>query len=184
MSKDSKWRNRVCRWCLKSFERSKNRSGHKAFCSIECWNRVGRTKSCKGGCDPKNLEDREVTFANGTQHIKRLCRLCRHGKYTPKEGAQERKERTVSQLVEFRKRYTDSFYNTRAWLTVRYDALKKHGPQCCLCGAANGAKLHVDHIKPRSKFPELALRLDNLQVLCEPCNLGKSNRDETDWRSK
>jgi 5-methylcytosine-specific restriction endonuclease McrA len=28
------------------------------------------------------------------------------------------------------------------------------------------------------------LRLDNLQVLCEPCNLGKSNRDETDWRSK
>ncbi|MFC6439812.1 HNH endonuclease [Bowmanella sp. JS7-9] len=33
--------------------------------------------------------------------------------------------------------------------------------------------LHVDHVKPRAKFPELALDINNLQILCETCNLGK-----------
>lgn len=53
---------------------------------------------------------------------------------------------------------------------------------CCGANPSDGVKMHVDHIKPRSKFPELALVLDNLQILCEDCNLGKSNKDETDWR--
>lgn len=42
--------------------------------------------------------------------------------------------------------------------------------------------MHVDHIKPRSKYPALELVLSNLQVLCEDCNLGKLAHDETDWR--
>jgi len=42
--------------------------------------------------------------------------------------------------------------------------------------------LHVDHIKPRSKYPELSLTFSNLQILCEDCNFGKSNIDQTDWR--
>jgi 5-methylcytosine-specific restriction endonuclease McrA len=42
--------------------------------------------------------------------------------------------------------------------------------------------MHVDHIKPRSRFPHLELSLDNLQVLCAACNVGKGNRDEIDWR--
>ncbi|SDQ98769.1 HNH endonuclease [Rhizobiales bacterium GAS113] len=78
-----------------------------------------------------------------------------------------------------------SFYRTEAWLKVRYQALKLHGGACQCCGArpTKGHPLHVDHIKPRSRFPQLALSLANLQVLCEPCNMGKSNRDDTDWRS-
>lgn len=80
----------------------------------------------------------------------------------------------------------DGFYETDEWRSVRYRALKLHGGrcQCCGAGAAQGKILHVDHIKPRSKFPELALTLENLQVLCEDCNLGKSNKDDTDWRPK
>lgn len=42
--------------------------------------------------------------------------------------------------------------------------------------------MHVDHIKPRSKYPHLAYDVNNLQVLCQDCNFGKSNHDETDWR--
>jgi X-X-X-Leu-X-X-Gly heptad repeat protein len=42
--------------------------------------------------------------------------------------------------------------------------------------------LHVDHIKPRSLYPARALDPENLQVLCRDCNLGKSNKDATDWR--
>lgn len=73
-----------------------------------------------------------------------------------------------------------SFYDSREWRTLRYKALKLHGAKCQLCG--DTGKLHVDHIKPRFKFPELELRLDNLQVLCEDCNLGKGAWDQSDWR--
>ena len=45
--------------------------------------------------------------------------------------------------------------------------------------AGGGVVLHVDHIKPRSKFPELELSLDNTQVLCADCNLGKGAWDDT-----
>lgn len=77
-----------------------------------------------------------------------------------------------------------NFYNTPEWKTARYTAFRKHGNACQCCGASakDGVHLHVDHIKPRSKFPELELNIDNLQILCEDCNLGKSNTDQTDWR--
>lgn len=76
------------------------------------------------------------------------------------------------------------FYGTREWKEARYLALVRSGGRCLCCGADrfSGAILDVDHIKPRSKYPELALNQDNLQVLCRDCNEGKGNRDQTDWR--
>ena len=73
---------------------------------------------------------------------------------------------------------------TEKWRALRYQALKKYGGKCCLCGmsAKEGIILHVDHIKPKSFYPELQYDINNLQVLCEPCNLGKCNFDDTDWR--
>jgi 5-methylcytosine-specific restriction endonuclease McrA len=72
----------------------------------------------------------------------------------------------------------------RSWKELRYLALTLYGRkcQCCGTGEKSGKKLHVDHIKPRSKFPELQWDLSNLQVLCEDCNMGKGVWDETDWR--
>jgi 5-methylcytosine-specific restriction endonuclease McrA len=65
------------------------------------------------------------------------------------------------------------------------EALKKYGPRCQCCGAtpATGAVMNVDHIKPRKKWPSLALDVNNLQILCHECNHGKGNWDDTDWRS-
>ena len=40
----------------------------------------------------------------------------------------------------------------------------------------------VDHILPRKKFPKLAMDINNLQVLCRDCNMGKSDDDYTDFR--
>jgi HNH endonuclease len=70
------------------------------------------------------------------------------------------------------------------WEELRYRALKLHGTRCQCCGATpgDGRALHVDHIKPRSRFPELEWTLSNLQILCEDCNLGKGAWDQTDWR--
>lgn len=77
-----------------------------------------------------------------------------------------------------------TFYFSAQWKRLRYEALKKCGRACLVCGGGpkDGKVLHVDHIKPRSLFPDLALDPDNLQVLCEDCNLGKSNTDSIDWR--
>lgn len=81
------------------------------------------------------------------------------------------------------KNHYDAFLESREWLALRHDILKRDGRTCVLCGANGpGVELHVDHIKPRSKYPMLALDPNNLQVLCKHCNLGKSNRDDTDWR--
>ena len=93
--------------------------------------------------------------------------------------------KTAKAKPEPKKSYAyDGFYETREWRELRYKALVKHGAACQCCGAtrSDGIKLHVDHIKPRSKFPSLQLELSNLQILCEDCNLGKSNKDQTDWR--
>ena len=78
----------------------------------------------------------------------------------------------------------DPFYYSRAWKFVRYEVLKRSRGCCELCGMGPTVRkpLHVDHIKPRSRFPDLELDLTNLQVLCADCNLGKGARDCVDWR--
>ena len=74
------------------------------------------------------------------------------------------------------------FYRCREWLELRYNVLVKYGRKCLACG--NAGIMHVDHILPRSLHPQLELQFDNLQVLCENCNIGKSNKDSTDWRNQ
>ena len=59
--------------------------------------------------------------------------------------------------------------------SLRFEILKRDRV-CQLCGAGrNDVVLEVDHIVPRIERVE---RFDNLQVLCAPCNRGKSNRDD------
>lgn len=78
----------------------------------------------------------------------------------------------------------EDFYSSQSWRKARYAALKKSNGRCTLCGARAGLHpLHVDHIKPRSLHPLLALEPSNLQILCRDCNLGKSNTDCVDWRA-
>lgn len=83
------------------------------------------------------------------------------------------------------------FYESWEWRTLRMKVLKEHGTACQCCGANKGeatvgggsVRIVVDHIKPLSKFWELRLSRDNLQVLCDECNMGKGAWDETDYRS-
>lgn len=76
------------------------------------------------------------------------------------------------------------FYDSWEWTTLRMQILKRFGRTCMCCGAkpGNGVIMHVDHIKPLSKYWELRLDPDNLQVLCNTCNKGKGAWDETDYR--
>jgi hypothetical protein len=61
-------------------------------------------------------------------------------------------------------------------LKLRDEILRRDKFKCVYCGRgpSDGVKLHVDHIIPFSKGG--SSEADNLQTLCEECNLGKSNR--------
>lgn len=87
-----------------------------------------------------------------------------------------------------RKKASSGFYSSWEWQQVRYEAFRIHGRQCMCCGFTPypGCKqyLCVDHIKPRSKFPKLALNVANTQILCNSCNRGKSNIYQDDWRKE
>lgn len=70
-----------------------------------------------------------------------------------------------------------AFLQSFEWRQLRFKVLQKYGSKCQCCGStpAGGAVMNVDHIRPRRKFPQLALDIDNLQVLCGDCNHGKGN---------
>jgi len=74
------------------------------------------------------------------------------------------------------------FYGTLKWIKIRKRVLRTYGAKCMKCGSTED--IHVDHIKPRSKYKKLQYRFDNLQVLCKKCNMEKSNFNEIDYRPK
>lgn len=79
----------------------------------------------------------------------------------------------------------EDFYKSREWREIRVKVLERYKCSCMMCGRspqAHGIVIHVDHIKPISRNPSLALNIENLQILCEDCNLGKGNRYQTDYR--
>ena len=62
--------------------------------------------------------------------------------------------------------------------TTRYAVLERAGFKCQCCGSKplknNDVILHIDHIIPHSLGG--SYNVDNLQVLCDKCNLSKQNR--------
>lgn len=83
-----------------------------------------------------------------------------------------KKQRELKKTREYqikmeRMRMTDS---------LRYDVLRRDNFKCQICGisAQDGAVLHIDHIIPVSRGGKTTI--DNLQTLCERCNMGKSNK--------
>jgi len=64
-------------------------------------------------------------------------------------------------------------------LSLRLKVLNRDNFKCVFCGKSPatdfGTKLHIDHISPFSKGGKSTL--ENLQTLCEECNLGKSDQD-------
>jgi len=87
--------------------------------------------------------------------------------------------RTVTCGEEMYSKNEESFYNCEEWKTLRNKVFQKYPPLCMRCSNKNN--LEVDHVKPRSKYPELELELSNLQILCRDCNLLKGIKDSSEW---
>jgi 5-methylcytosine-specific restriction endonuclease McrA len=100
---------------------------------------------------------------------------------------QERRHQIEAEvLVLAAKRQRDieermAFYSSPEWKLLRAQVIQEQGTTCSDCGRriTNVEDITVDHKRPRSKHPDLALSSDNLRVVCRQCN---SRKGASDWR--
>jgi 5-methylcytosine-specific restriction endonuclease McrA len=99
------------------------------------------------------------------------------------------KERRIRQVVrdlaiERRDRLVEyqAFYTSSDWIRLRNKVVREEGSRCGICGRAirKEEDITVDHIKPRSKYPLLALERSNLRVVCRQCNSAKGAEEYDD----
>jgi 5-methylcytosine-specific restriction endonuclease McrA len=74
------------------------------------------------------------------------------------------------------------FYETKQWIRLSSQVKKIYGKKCMKCGDDKSI-MHTDHIVPRSIDLSKELDINNLQVLCECCNIVKSNLNCNDYRT-
>lgn len=122
----------------------------------------------------RKAERRRRKIADRRRHIDKTGKLS--GFYSNKTSFKIAAEQRLGFTSD------QQFYESWEWKELRFKVLKKYGAKCMLCGVTE--QIVVDHIKPRSKFPKLQLAFDNMQVLCDSCNKGKSNKDFTDFRPR
>jgi 5-methylcytosine-specific restriction endonuclease McrA len=90
-------------------------------------------------------------------------------------------ERKISKIKKKYRVSSESFYLSIEWVLLTKKVRKVFPGYCMKCG--RGGKTHIDHIFPRSIYPELELDIHNLQILCEKCNMDKSNKNTMDYRT-
>lgn len=113
----------------------------------------------------------EITEGKHAGKFRKVCKKC----------ARESFINPTKEAPRYARYFGSDFYSTEEWLRARFRVLANSVRICALCGS-DEKPLHVDHIKPRSKYPHLALDPSNLQILCWRCNKGKCNTDEQDFR--
>lgn len=81
-----------------------------------------------------------------------------------------------------KKQKINCFYLSNRWLILKGKVRDLYKCGCMKCGN-NKCEIHIDHIFPRSLYPELQYSIHNLQILCKDCNMKKSNKNNTDYRT-
>mgnify|MGYP001594291912 CR=1 FL=1 len=131
---------------------------------------IGGPAACSDLCNQKLITPKKIKKLKKTKQ--------------KKENWKKRPTIRGQIVVKLQEKYGKSFYTSERWIYLRYRVLDRSNGRCELCGRGKGegAILHVDHIKPKSVFPELQYKIENLQVLCNFCNIGKADGEPTDWR--
>ncbi len=105
-------------------------------------------------------------------------------KYVPQVRKKKKKKRKDTYINFLLYEATSKqFYRSKAWKRLRVRVFEEY-PRVCMCCGDSESVMHVDHIEPRSLRPKLALTFMNLQVLCEWCNMEKSNIHAEDYREE
>lgn len=103
----------------------------------------------------------------------------------PRRERQEQVALRTRELAEEREKRQEEgqlFYSSPEWAKLREWVIKEEGRVCAQCRRhiKNDSDVTIDHIRPRSKYPHLALRRENLRVLCRKCNSRKKDRESLD----
>lgn len=146
-----------------------------------------------GMSDLKRIKACEVRLGIGPLSIK-TKEWRREALGTLAAEIQRRKNEAHKKLPNFSKEQKEAgppsqkmirdFYDSPQWKRLSYRAKITLGRRCMVCGKTpeDGIVIHTDHIKPIRHHWALRLDPNNLQILCEECNLGKGSWDETDFR--
>ena len=146
----------------KSLSENRGRMFQKDIDTCESY--IRRTKAL--------LDHKKAQAAAKEAERAEAARLAREKRETAERLAREKQKALPAQrqfVAEQRRLMTDS---------LRYDVMRRDGFRCQICGAiaADGYKLHVDHIYPVSKGGKT--EMSNLRTLCERCNMGKRDKIE------
>lgn len=141
-------------------------------------NRKSKAKTC-----PVCRNGYMSADARDGSHAGYCSLICSNGRSSGGVRRKRYKKRQRQLLRQEKKIKPRDFYLSDEWRELRFKVLRKFEFACLACGRKPPEiVLHVDHIKPRSKYPKLELCFDNLQVLCADCNIGKKNFSEDDLR--
>lgn len=165
----------ICFRCGKEFTRSGNRKFRSRFgscCSIKCKNLNLRGKTVRKikrngqwiSCGMCGLRVYQYPSKN-----RRYCSIgCRtNDPAYPKSGKDHYKWKGGI------KHHRGSDRSLRKWIR---NIVKKDGRICSVCKRTEG-EMCVDHILPWADFPHHRYDLINGQILCKPCHIKKTRRE-------
>lgn len=105
------------------------------------------------------------------------CKLCGKLGHYPSQCFEEKTPKSKTKLKQAGK-------YTRQWLLTRKSWFKKNPPNwagyyiCYICDKwLRPNNTTLDHVKSRSRHPELRFTLSNLRPCCYDCNAEKGSKD-------
>ena len=175
------WNNALnCAELNKSSNR--NTSDEELLIEIErIWTKLGRqptTNDIKEGISMYSLNTFARRFGGWRASLEKFIEYINNDENIVSKN-EEKKNADLVQTIEFTGNNAEfkSKTSRETNLRLRFKVLQRDNFKCCACGASPAkdpnVNLHIDHIIPWSKGGETVF--DNLQTLCQNCNLGKSD---------
>lgn len=151
---------KLCGNCGMAFYVEKHRLKMAKFCSHKCYSVNLTTKTSWNKGKPMTKEHRqklsEAKLKNPVRYWKGKHKELRGNKHWNWRGGVTPVNEKIHKSMEY-----------KLWRKAVYE---RDNYTCIWGGKEHGSKLHADHIKPFSLFPELRFAIDNGRTLCADCH--------------
>lgn len=185
--------------CRKGHEGLRYASGHCVSCQVERAkleeNILRKNKQRAANRHVAKAYNKRYYMQNRDNEIERAKKYRSENKdkvrETQKASRIKRIDRIKADIARWRKQNPDAcraheakrrelYKNGNGWTQGGIDFLMKfQRAKCAICKSSILEKKHIDHIVPLSKGGAHDKR--NIQLLCQPCNSSKYNKDPIIW---